>query len=111
MGNDMARGNEGDDVLVGDFGIFVIPSVLDPPANVDQDRQLDADVKRLLVGCRRLLDQPPPSVELQSAARAYEHPYYGQRGGRAKEVPIQTGNDYLYGDAGDDVIWAMSPRC
>jgi Ca2+-binding RTX toxin-like protein len=115
MGNDVARGNQGDDVLVGDFGIFVIPSVLNRPANVDEDRQLDTYVKRLLSDIDDYLTSYRHQLDYSLLKARYERPYYGERGGSAKEVPIRAGNDHLYGDEdlydqnGNDVIPGVPP--
>ncbi len=104
LGNDLMQGDAGNDVLVGDFGILVMPLVLHAPQTSNAARQRDYDVQQLLFDVGTFIARRHHQYDDHILEQHYTHPYYAHRGGAAQEVTIQAGNDSMYGDAGNDFL-------
>jgi Ca2+-binding RTX toxin-like protein len=104
VGNDVVHGNEGHDVMWGDFGILAVPTALQVPATPDESRELEDDVKVVLRDLSDYLTRRRHRSSYDELHARYDHPHYGERGGANQEVTIGAGNDRLYGDSGDDMV-------
>jgi Ca2+-binding RTX toxin-like protein len=100
----VVHGNEGHDVMWGDFGIIVVPTALQVPATPAASRELEDDVKVVLRDLNDYLTRRRHRSSYDELHARYAHPHYGERGGVNQEVTIGAGNDRLYGDSGDDVV-------
>ncbi len=104
IGNDVIRGGDGHDMMWGDFGIIVAPSVPQMPATADAEKQLENQVKLLMRDLDDFLTRRRHQSSYDVLHARYEHPHYGERGGVNQEVTIEAGNDRMYGDAGNDMV-------
>lgn len=48
IGNDVVNGDDGDDLIVGDFGVITVPIVLEAPQTKKEAKELEKDIKNLL---------------------------------------------------------------
>ena len=115
MGNDLINGNEGNDVLFGDFGIVVVPLVLQsPPLPGASDPKLDQTIHVLLndvggaaaLGVRRNSSYTSRNhlTTFNDLRARYSHPFFGERVVATQLATIIAGNDSIFGDTGDDFV-------
>ncbi|MBL7039484.1 MAG: hypothetical protein ISR77_12695, partial [Pirellulaceae bacterium] len=103
MGNDSITGGTGDDLVMGDFALFVIPMLEKTPdaagavAANNWLSDLTGDLDKFITIGQHELD-------FDEVLKEYPHVVFGHRGGQAKEVAIHFGNDQLRGEGGDDMI-------
>jgi len=103
-GHDHIDGGEGDDLLVGDFGVLAIPVVSTTPITDDDARMLESHTERLRNDLENYFTQRRHELDYDELHDRYTHPHYGHRGGTQQEVTIRAGNDALSGAAGGDII-------
>ena len=115
MGNDLINGNDGNDVLFGDFGIVVVPLVLQFPSLPGaSDPKLDQTIQVLLndvggaaaLGVRRNSSYTSRNhlTTFNDLRARYSHPFFGERVVATQLATIIAGNDSIFGDAGDDFV-------
>jgi Ca2+-binding RTX toxin-like protein len=115
MGNDSINGNEGNDVLFGDFGIVVAPLVLQsPPLPGAQTPNLDQTIQVLLndvggaaaLGVRRNSSYTSRNhlTTFNDLRARYSHPFFGDRVLATQLATIVVGNDSMFGDSGNDFV-------
>ena len=96
IGNDILRGGAGDDLLVGDNGLIIIPIVTDPAKTLNR---VQSEIALLLNDLEALL-----------SGRQYNTPYrfsavtLGHAGGN-RGITLRQSSDSLRGGTGDDIIF------
>ncbi|MCR9293672.1 MAG: dockerin type I domain-containing protein [bacterium] len=105
MSDDELAGGDGDDLLIGDRGEFVMPVVLDSP--LKQNAALE--VSRSLFD---LLDEPGFAAWLERSVRSeqVQRQYYDEQDASATDVRRLGRADRLLGEGGDDVILGDNAR-
>ncbi|MFT7691453.1 MAG: Ca2+-binding RTX toxin-like protein, partial [Candidatus Latescibacterota bacterium] len=110
IGNDVIDGGAGDDLIVGDFALIVMPVVLDIPDNNKAAKDLQKDVDHLVKDLEHNFKHthfPGYYHGLGNAKHdAVLGKYATQRGDKYAVGMVSAGNDVLSGGEGDDIVFA-----
>ena len=106
-------GGLGDDLMVGDYGVFVSPVIESLPTTDAEERELENDIKHLLDDVQKWLDDEyhrhhQDGIDTLHHRERGDHQRYIARGGTQAQVSIETGSDIMNGDAGADLIMGDS---
>jgi Ca2+-binding RTX toxin-like protein len=99
IGNDVIHGGTGNDLLIGDKGLVVLPVINDPSLTL---RQVQSEIGRVLNELETLLGGQKYSTSYRFSASALGH------AGGAKGVALRGYVDTLMGGAGDDVLFSRT---
>ncbi len=107
-GNDTIGGGSGDDLVIGDVGVIVMPVVVDTPEDKKELKDLEKDVKDLLKDLENELENRQHHGHWHKVdedffdsyfKKAYDYPH-----GKDHSVVVTEGNDWLTGNEGDDIL-------
>ncbi len=93
MSNDTIDGGAGNDVIIGDISIMIMPTVLGSPLSRHESRHLENDIDQLVSDAVKMVDDHRDIDE-----RTDHHSSEDSGEG------ISRGHDILTGGAGDDII-------
>jgi len=107
VGNDSITSGGGNDLVVGDFGVFVIPVVPETPGP-DEIDDVDNAVHDLILDIgdffSRRTQEHEHEHDFDVVREYYDHAFFAHRGGHEQEVPMDAGNDTIDGQGGEDWI-------
>ena len=108
MGNDEVMGDAGDDLIVGDFVAFALHVALETPTTLEEQVELEQDIKELADNVARHLEARHHNNHYEVLHASYAHSHFGERGGSEQEQMIQAGSDVIAGGPDNDFILADS---
>jgi hypothetical protein len=102
IGNDEISTNDGNDLVVGDFGAYSFPILLETPTNAIEQVDVELKVKILAANMARWLERRHHNFDFSELNATYSHPRYMERGGAGSEATMLAGNDVIDVGAGND---------
>ena len=104
IGNDTIGGSAGDDLVVGDFGSYSFPILLETPQTQDEVVDVELRVKVLAADTARWLERRHHNFDFVELNATYPHVAYVERGGAASEATMLAGNDVIDTHDGNDFV-------
>ncbi len=104
IGNDVIQTTGGDDLVIGDFGAYSFPILLETPQT--EVEQIDAELRAKILSAdmARWLERRHHEFDYVELAAGYQHPTYTERGGAAGEATMEAGNDTISTGTGNDFV-------
>ena len=105
IGNDNIQANDGDDLVIGDFGAYAFPVLETTPTTFTDEQTAGRDIDKLTSGMARWLEQQHHERTYETRITVgYDHPLYEVRGGNATQWQIRAGNDTIDAGEGNDFV-------
>jgi len=101
VGNDRIEGDEGDDAIVGDFGVIVLPTMFEIPETDRQRRDIRRGIDRLLKDFSHSLHEH--HYDDDHHHRDHDHDHDHDRD-HDHDSNVDAGNDVILGGDGNDII-------
>ena len=109
VGNDLLDGGGGDDLIIGDRAVIVLPGVADLPESCRAIKKLNRDVNRLVDDAFDTFRDPFEDGHHHHGgwwSRGHHHHHGCGHGSCAFwDNPLIQGNDLISGGEGDDVVF------
>ena len=99
-GNDEVHGGAGDDVIVGDFSIMVLPTLLEPYSGYQHGHHLSSSLDDLVTDISKTLNDHRG----QAGRSNHQHHDDWDEHHSGSDGGSDGGNDILFGDAGNDIM-------
>lgn len=103
MGNDTIDGGAGDDVIIGDLSIFVMPTGLESPVRRYQSSRFENNIDQMVRDATKMLADHRDNDHRLDHHDNYEWNKH-HRSYRDSSEGISRGHDILTGGAGEDII-------
>ncbi|MCH9023159.1 MAG: hypothetical protein IID32_10405, partial [Planctomycetes bacterium] len=100
--NNVIDGQEGADLILGNFGVFGIPVISADAQNTDP-QTLQNDVDKLLKSISRFVNDKYEQ-QFRKGYESLHHTNFINRGGNKDKVILKAANDLITGGDGDDFI-------